>query len=376
MGGWYSRALQAFTTHYFRITCGSSQASGTFPTANIALGNTYNDPLPADPAVSSRPYYSGVGSYAWPEFLNWNNQDPTARSESVIDPQTGMLLKRLALPQDQPITYLPGGGDHSFSSAFSSDGAWNVPANAVTVDDNTSATFSGTQSNFLTMRDQNLWNAGGTNLADLTLPTEWITLSLKAWCSGTCAGEDAKVQACLTVNGVTCWPTNGTAKYQEVALGSSATGNFVTLGTTVPILDSWTPAGFAPAEPGRHFEADGAGKCGCERSGDVAEGRLSQYLFQRELDQWQPDHDRGLGLRREGGSGIDAVDDRPGLVFDAPVTAVDGRGVLGRQLWISAAQEDGEHGHRSACSMPSTRWGHRSISTSTRAVRRSCAAIR
>jgi hypothetical protein len=52
------------------------------------------------------------------EFLNWNNQDPAARPEAVIDPQTGMLLKRLALPQDQPITYLPGGGDHYFYSVL------------------------------------------------------------------------------------------------------------------------------------------------------------------------------------------------------------------------------------------------------------------
>jgi len=126
-GRWYSRALQAFTTHYYRITCGSSQASGKFPTANIALGNTYNEPLPPDPAVSSRPYYSNVGSYAWPEFVNWNNQDPAARGEAVIDPQTGMLLKRLALPQDQPITYLPGGGDHAFASVLDLDGAWNLP---------------------------------------------------------------------------------------------------------------------------------------------------------------------------------------------------------------------------------------------------------
>ena len=70
------------------------------------------------------------------------------------------------------------------------------------------ATFKGSQSNFLCSRDENLWIAGGTNLADITLPTEWITLSVKGWCSGQCAGEDAKIQACLTINGVTCWPTN------------------------------------------------------------------------------------------------------------------------------------------------------------------------
>ena len=59
---WYSRALQAFTAHYFRITCGGSQATGSFITANIALGNTYNEALPADPEVSARPYFSSTGS--------------------------------------------------------------------------------------------------------------------------------------------------------------------------------------------------------------------------------------------------------------------------------------------------------------------------
>src|SRR5450631_4442783 len=250
-GWWYSRALQAFTTHYFRITCGGSQATGSFLTANIALGNTYDDSLPADLGVSTRPYFSSTGTYAWPEFLNWDNQDPAARAEAVIDPQTGMLLKRLALPQDQPITYLPGGGDHYFHSVIDPDGAWNMPtavwsianaklvsivvssgtatvntsvahqiqqgslitlsgltgsasagnglhqvtgissstafqilqgalpgnttlgdatlgvtASAVNADDGTSASFTGTQSNVLLLRDQTFWTAGGTNLWD------------------------------------------------------------------------------------------------------------------------------------------------------------------------------------------------------------------
>jgi|GEM_PF-5888855 len=244
-GRWYSRALQAFTTHYFRITCGGSQATGSFLTANIALGNTYNEALPADPAVSTRPYFSSTGSYAWPEFLKWNNQDPAARPEAVIDPQTGMLLKRLALPQDQPIAYLPGGGVHYFHSVLDPDGAWVTPAAALT-DDSSSASFTGIHSNVLFLRDQTFWTAGGTNLWDLTLPTEYLTVSVKGWCSGTCAGEDAKIQACLTINGVTCWPTNAAAKYQEVALGTSATNTFATLGTAVPLLDAWTPAGFSP----------------------------------------------------------------------------------------------------------------------------------
>ncbi|MGD0774099.1 MAG: hypothetical protein ABSC05_14880 [Candidatus Solibacter sp.] len=331
-GRWYSRALQAFTTHYFRVTCGSSQTTGTFLTANIALGNTYNETLPADPAVSARPYFSSTGSYAWPEFPNWNNQDPAARPEEVIDPQTGMLLKRLALPQDQPITYLPGGGDHYFYSILSTDGAWNLPAvvwsianaklvsivvgsgsatvntstahqlqagsivtvsgltsggngtyqvtyvpnstsfqisqgampgnttlgnaplavtaAAVNADDGTPGSFTGTQSNKLLLRDQTFWTASGPNLTDLTLPTEYLTLSVKGWCSGNCAGEDAKIQACLTINGVTCWPTNATAKYQEAALPSAQTNSFMTLGTTVPLLDAWTPAGFSPLNRG------------------------------------------------------------------------------------------------------------------------------
>ena len=79
-GHWYSRALQTVTTHYYRITCGSSVATGNFVTANLALGNTYNEALPGDPAAGSRPYYAAIGSYAWPEFLKWDPKDPAARA--------------------------------------------------------------------------------------------------------------------------------------------------------------------------------------------------------------------------------------------------------------------------------------------------------
>src|SRR5262245_24863868 len=47
---WYSRALQADTTHYFRITCGADTATGSFRTATVPFGVTTPWPIPQDPA--------------------------------------------------------------------------------------------------------------------------------------------------------------------------------------------------------------------------------------------------------------------------------------------------------------------------------------
>src|ERR1035438_8172217 len=39
----YSRALEAYAKHYYKITCGSVLMTGTFTTANIPIGNTSNE---------------------------------------------------------------------------------------------------------------------------------------------------------------------------------------------------------------------------------------------------------------------------------------------------------------------------------------------
>jgi len=99
-GLFYSRALQTNTLHYYKITCAGGSASGSFQTANIPIGNNYSDLLPADP--------NNPGSYAYPSFSS------TDRTEQIIDPQTGVLTKRVTLPSDRIPYYWPAFGAVDF----------------------------------------------------------------------------------------------------------------------------------------------------------------------------------------------------------------------------------------------------------------------
>jgi hypothetical protein len=85
-GNVYSRALQAYTTHYYRVACNGTGATGSFTTANIALGNTYTEVSQVDPST---------GTPVVPTF-------PTDRTTTVIDPKTGALVKNLYIPSDSP----------------------------------------------------------------------------------------------------------------------------------------------------------------------------------------------------------------------------------------------------------------------------------
>jgi hypothetical protein len=220
-GHWYSRALETLTDHYYSITCGAANATGSFTTANIALGNTYNEAMPSGFSGG----YTSVGKYAWPEFLNWSSTDPAARQETVIDPQTGLSIKRWSMPMD-----LGNKFDHMFSAAISPTGAWTNPSNAL-ADDTASTTFSGPGSDWLFLQDSQLtFNNGGL---------EALTFSVNGRCSGACAGDDAKIQACITVNKVSCWPT--AANMFDLTLGRSA--SIVTYGDGSLGMQPWTPPG-------------------------------------------------------------------------------------------------------------------------------------
>lgn len=124
-GKLYSRALQADSPYTLQVTCGSSRGAVNFRTATIALGNSAPDPYPSNG--------SGYGNYAYPS-VDYGNS-----SRTYIDPQTGILLKRLTTPG-----YGSPGLHSGMTPVYVYDlaGSWMNPQN-VLVPDNQFASYSG-----------------------------------------------------------------------------------------------------------------------------------------------------------------------------------------------------------------------------------------
>lgn len=104
----YSRALQQATQLYYRVNCSGTVATGTFTTKTMPFGVTMADliPLNAD------------GTYNFPSFST------TDRTETLIDPSTGALLKHVSLPGDQ-------GGNSAGDGTGASAGGFGTFSNNV-----------------------------------------------------------------------------------------------------------------------------------------------------------------------------------------------------------------------------------------------------
>ncbi|MFN0169846.1 MAG: hypothetical protein ACKV22_25770 [Bryobacteraceae bacterium] len=120
----YSRALQTATTHYYRISCGSDMATGTFSTATIPFGDTHGDPFIPDQLIPGEPMRI---TPVWERNSTW------------IDPHTGALHKAMMQPQDNGLyqNFL----DLAFSSVLESTN-WTDAGNVLAVDA-AYATYSG-----------------------------------------------------------------------------------------------------------------------------------------------------------------------------------------------------------------------------------------
>ena len=228
----YSRALQANTVHYYRLTCNGTgnMATGTFKTMNIPFGATYAEAEPGDrnnPGVLAQPH------------ISLNN-----RNEQVIDNQTGLLMKRLSAATD---TYVPIGGA-PFTVARST--AWQNLGNLASPDGNAASISASSAPLFLALK---------TNTAGQAPYTEYINAGEAAYVGKPhgawgyyqahvlasintgrnvpANSDDAKIVACLTVDGVNCF---GDSNQFEAALTNAPAD--IAFGTTTT-GDLWQKAG-------------------------------------------------------------------------------------------------------------------------------------
>lgn len=235
-GTWVrSRSLQAATKLYIRAIDGNGNiATASAVTKTIPMGQSLLDPLPADPTNN--------GGYLLPHFIS-----PTDQTESVIDPNTGVLLRRATLPQQQ---FSNQTGSQAFGIAFSTDAGWTgtcpsgstsasaCPALNKTYDGSHAVTYTGAGSgtpgylfvapvNFLSSRDT--WSGG-------TASFDWFQTVISAKINnGSCVGDNCKAQVCLTVDGATCW-----SPLKDITLTTSMTQ--FTLGDQTANMSFWKPA--------------------------------------------------------------------------------------------------------------------------------------
>lgn len=222
-GNRYSRALQAASRHHLTLTCGTQKLDQEFTTANLALGDTHNEPLPSDRAHP--------GQYAYPT-IQWNNP-----AQSLIDPQTGVRSFRATGPQGTP------SATQNFGTALDPNSAWSSPS-AVLAAGGT-ATYSGSCSTGSTcplfLRADSLSLPGGATLDSgfgEGVSLDWFTVTVANVSAPSCSGDGCKLEACLSVNGMSC----ATPTRETVLTSSPAT---YTIGTK-SIMDLWQNSGPPP----------------------------------------------------------------------------------------------------------------------------------
>ncbi len=222
-GNRYSRALQVFSRHHLTLTCGAQSYDHEFRTGNIPRGDTYNEGPPAD--------RNNPGQYAYPT-VQWSNQ-----AQSLIDPLSGLRSVRATTPAGAPSTV------QNFVTAVDTHAAWQN-ASAPLNNFGGAASYSGPCNSgacALFLRADNLSIPGGPTYTSTATGNslDWVTVTVnQASIGSACSGDDCKIVACLTVNGISCASGN-----QEASL-SMIPANF-TFGSG-HLMDLWQTSG-APA---------------------------------------------------------------------------------------------------------------------------------
>jgi hypothetical protein len=213
----FSRALQAYTPHFGRVSCGSDSATFKFTTTNIPLGNTYGDPWLHDPAHP--------GDQPWPESVGG------VAPESFVDPLTGVLLRRIGL-RGLNWGYWK---DMAFGTAYNqgqmpcdSAGPWTNPCSVLT--GGGSPASAGNSTAWLAIRapltNGNAWNAGyGSADYGQIWTLDQLAVTLQGYVNSP-APANRLLDVCLSLNGgASC-----ASGIQTITLGDKANGAPQTVG--------------------------------------------------------------------------------------------------------------------------------------------------
>lgn len=215
-GNRYSRALQVASRHVYTLTCAGGSITASFTTANAPVGAT----LGAVPPVDSN------HQYGYPT-VQWANQ-----AQSLIDPVSGYRSVRTSVVSDVPA------GSTAFTNAFDVDPtSWTNPTGPLTTGTATFTSPCAGSNCFLFLRATNLIvGKGATFTDDTSSALDWVQVTVTgAKMLSACSGADCVIQACLTLNGVTC-----TTPFQNRPLTTAA--GTVIFGTTTP-MDLWQVSG-------------------------------------------------------------------------------------------------------------------------------------
>lgn len=123
----YSRALQAYTIHYYRLTCDAVAVTGTFTTDTLPLGMSRTDG------------YIPRADVGWEGEPKDITVDMTTRNFTWIDPHTGVQARLLQIPGDHTEPTFSTLGATNYISSTN----WTNPSNFVTSSPATYATFDG-----------------------------------------------------------------------------------------------------------------------------------------------------------------------------------------------------------------------------------------
>lgn len=205
-----SRALQAWTRHYARVSCNGSQTTTTFQTATVNFGNTFADLPPIDVTKPAQP------NYMWPTL------NPMYHDGKIIDPFSGVRLQYVNTDAWAQGRTTDADGD--VMAGATADAGWTPTSSTLTA-----AIATGSDGNVATSSTADKLrlqlSTGGTKLTSGTFPAGQLSyqnLKLRYRCVGSgCGSAVAHLCATDTLNDVTpaCLPPEKTWSSLATSMG-------------------------------------------------------------------------------------------------------------------------------------------------------------